>query len=57
MLTVEEIKERLQDRRIPIVSEATGLSYPTIQKIRDGESDNPSYKTMQRLSEYLEGKK
>ena len=57
MLTVEDVSQALKDRRMDIVSKATGLHVNTVIAIRDGNVKNPSYATMQRLSEYLEGKK
>jgi len=57
MLTIEAIKLALQDRRISMVSNATGLHYNTIKGIRDNESANPSYKVLKALSDYFEGTK
>ena len=53
MLALHEIRRLLQDRRIPIVSRATGVHHSTIYAIRDGRSANPSYQVLQRLSDYL----
>lgn len=55
MLTIEEIRERLADRRVPIVSERTGVAHSTIYAIRDGRSANPEYNTLKALSDYLQG--
>lgn len=55
MLSIEEIKNALQDRRPMIVSEKTGLTIPTITGIRDGRNENPTLDTMKRLSDYLQG--
>jgi len=55
MLTIEEIKERLQDRRPNVVGDATGLSYGTIAGIRNGVNQNPTLKVMQSLSDYFDG--
>lgn len=54
MLNLEQIRQLLQDRRPAMVAESTGLSYPTIRAIRDGENINPELSTIQRLSDYLE---
>lgn len=56
MMTVEQVAEALKDRRIDKVSDATGLHRTTIVAIRDGKVKDPSFGTMQRLSDYLEGK-
>lgn len=57
MMTVEQVSEALKDRRIDKVADATGLHRTTVVAIRDGKVKDPSFGTMQRLSEYLEGKK
>lgn len=57
MLTLEKIREALQDRRAAKVADATGLHYNTIREVRDNPESNPSYKTVVALSDYLEGKK
>lgn len=53
MLTLDEIRERLMDRRLPIVSEATGVHFNTIRNIRDNPWANPTYQVMVKLSDYL----
>lgn len=57
MMTLEKIREALQDRRIDRVSDATGLHYNTIRTVRDDPSANPTHRVMQALSDYLEGVK
>lgn len=56
MLSVKEIAEKLQDRRLDKVAEATGLHRNTIMKYRDGLVEEPYLATVQKLSDYLEGK-
>ena len=56
-MTIEAIRLALQDRRISMVSTATGLHYNTIKAVRDNEDANPSYKVIKALSDYLEGAK
>jgi transcriptional regulator with XRE-family HTH domain len=53
MLTLEEIRERLIDRRLPIVAKATGLGRKTLWEIREGRVTNPSYRVLKTLSDYL----
>jgi hypothetical protein len=55
MLTLEQIKAALSDRRIKMVAQATGLHNNTIRDIRDNPKANPSYRVMKALSDYLEG--
>jgi len=55
MLTLEEIKKRLEDRRLNMVAEATGLHYNTVRNIAAGENTNPTYEVIKALSDYLTG--
>lgn len=54
MLTLEQIKARLVDRKIAKVSSDTRLPERTITRIRDGETKNPDYSTLLILSNYFE---
>jgi DNA-binding phage protein len=53
MLTVEEIRHGLRDRRIARVSEETGISQLTLYRLRNGETNDPRISTVMTLSEYL----
>lgn len=53
MLTLDEIRRLLSDRRLDIVSSATGVHRNTLAAIRDGKNDNPTLKTLQSLSNYF----
>lgn len=53
-MTLQEVKNALADRRIDIVSKATGLHYNTVRDIRDNPNANPTYRVLVALSEYLE---
>lgn len=55
MLDLDEIKAALQDRRLDVVSDATGLHRNTIAGIRSGKVADPSYKAVKALSDYLGG--
>jgi DNA-binding Xre family transcriptional regulator len=57
MLSLEEIKNKLQDRKLYAVSEATGLSYPTLKKLHDGETSNFTLDTIQKVSDYFNANK
>lgn len=52
-MTLEQIKDALQDRRIDKVMEVTGLSRPTISAIRDGVNTNPTLDTLEKLTKYF----
>ena len=54
MLTLDEIRKKLQDRSIPYIAAQTGLSYNTIRDIRNNEDANPTYKVMAALNSYFE---
>jgi hypothetical protein len=53
LLTLEQIRAALQDRRITTVSAATGLHANTLHQIKKGKSENPSLRTITILSDYL----
>ena len=53
LLTIPEIRERLQDRRLEMVSEATGLHYNTVLYIKTGTAKGANIRTIEKLSAYL----
>lgn len=53
MMTLEQIREALRDRRPGLVAEATGLHLNTVREIRDNPDANPTYKVLKALSDYL----
>ena len=55
MMTLEQIKRALRDRRLGMVADATGLHVNTIREVRDSENANPTYKVLKALSDYLQG--
>ncbi len=55
ILDLSEIKKRLKGRRLLLVADATGLSYPTVNKLATGEVDNYAFSTIRTMSEYLAG--
>lgn len=56
MLTIDEVREKLRDRRLTVVADETGLAYDTVRRVAAGKFINISYETVARLSEYLERK-
>jgi hypothetical protein len=56
IMGLEQIRQGLQDRRLTVVAQATGLHYNTVRAISTGENTNPTHETMQRLADYLEGR-
>lgn len=55
MLTLDQIKVLLADRRLDIVAKATNVHRNTLAAIRDGRNENPTYAILIRLSDYLSG--
>jgi DNA-binding phage protein len=56
MMTLDQVREALKDRKIAMVSEATGLSRQYLYNLMLGKTPNPSYDAVFRVVEYLERK-
>lgn len=54
MLTINKIRERLQDRNHAAVGRALGLTGAYISAIARGKRVNPSCRVLEALSAYLE---
>lgn len=57
MLTLEEIRKRLADRRLSVVARETGLTTRALAMLRDGDVNDPKMSTLVALSNYLEAHK
>ena len=55
MLSLAEVQKMLSDRKVSVVSAATGLHRNTIAAVRDGKAGKPSEAVLMALSEYLNG--
>lgn len=55
MLTLEQVRERLADRKLTVVAEKTGLHYQTVLRVRKGQFKDISYNVIKSLSDYLLG--
>ena len=53
MLTLQQIRDRLADRRLQVVAQATGINHQTLWRIRD-DGGNPTHETLKKLSIYFE---
>jgi hypothetical protein len=51
MLTLESIRQALEDRNLRRVSERTGISYSTLMRLRRGKT--LSYRHAKQLSDYI----
>jgi len=56
MMTLEKIVASLQDRRLDIVAQATGVHPNTLRAIRQGKQTNPTYSVLKAINDYLENK-
>jgi hypothetical protein len=54
MLTLEQISDRLRDRRPGVVAEATGLHVNTVMNVRDKPNRRFAYHVIKALSDYFE---
>lgn len=54
MLTLEKVREALQDRVLLTISKKTELSYDTVWRIANNRDKSVSYEVVKRLSDYLE---
>lgn len=55
MKTLDEIRRELSDRNLRAVSDRTGVHYNALLRLMNHNS-NPSYETVRKITEYLEGK-
>jgi len=53
VMDIDELIEALQDRKLSLVAEATGIHPNTLSDIKNGRSDNPTLKTLKALSDYF----
>jgi DNA-binding phage protein len=53
MLDLAEIRQKLADRKLAVVAKATGLTYMTLYRLKEGIERNPTLNTMQKVSDYL----
>ena len=55
MMTLPQIREQLKDRNIAYVAREIGMTRQQLWLIATGVHANPTQKTLERISEYLEG--
>jgi len=55
MMSLDEVRGRLRDRRISIVAAEARVHRNTISAIVSGRSLNPSYRVMKALTDYFVG--
>lgn len=54
LATLDELREKLHDRKLTVVAEKTGLHYNTVYRLAKGMSTDPAYSVVKRISEYFE---
>lgn len=52
-LSIPQLQQGLTDRKLGRVAEATGVSFPTLQRLLAGETDKFNYTTILKVSKYL----
>jgi hypothetical protein len=57
MLSLEEIVTALQDRKLKEVSRKSGVGYITVWRIANRCSGNVEYKSVAKISDYIESRK
>ena len=56
LMTADEVRRKLIDRRLSYVAEKCGLTYMSLSRIRKNEG-KPSLPTLEKLSEYFDENK
>lgn len=57
MLTLDQAKDALQDRKLQVVADATKLHVNTLLAIRDGRANDCRVSTLIALTNYFKGAK
>jgi DNA-binding Xre family transcriptional regulator len=53
MLSLEQIKSKLEDRNLRVVAEKTGICYQTLWRLKSGEVSSPRLDTIEKLTRYF----
>lgn len=53
ILTIDDVRTALADRKLTKVAEETGLKYHTVMEVANGKRENPTYETYIALVNYL----
>ncbi len=52
-MTLDQIREVLQDRKLTVVAKAVGLHVLTVRKIANGSAKAVTSTTLEKLTDYL----
>ena len=55
VMDVTELREALQDRKLNVLAEATGVHVNTLSELKNGRATNPKLSTLKALSDYFNG--
>jgi DNA-binding phage protein len=55
MMTLLEIKQNLRDKNLAYVAREIGMTRQQLWCIATGVNGNPTYNTLEKISDYLEG--
>lgn len=55
MMSLQEIKKALRDRNLSYVAERIGMKRQQLWLIASGQNGNPTIRTIEKISNYLEG--
>lgn len=53
ILSIEQIREGLKDKKLLVVANALDISYPTLKKLADGKDLNYTINVIRKVSDYL----
>lgn len=56
MLSLQEIRKKLQDANHSAVARKIGMSQPQFWRLMNHPDPNPTIKTLERVTAYLEGR-
>lgn len=55
MLSLEQIKQKLADRKLSVIAQQTGVSRVTLYRLMQPGVTSANSKTLETLSKYFEG--
>lgn len=53
MMTLEEVRERLKDRKIRVVAKSIGVHPMTLYRLANNEQYDPKASMLEKLTEYF----
>lgn len=56
MLSLQEIREKLKDSNHSAVARKIGMSQPQMWRLMNHQDPNPTIKTLERVTDYIDGR-